>query len=415
MQHRRIAAPIEEDEALLTARDALLQRGDQRWRQRRVRAARLRLLVHVDKPHLRQHAAADTQRQREPRIAAFVGALPTLERRRRRPEDDAHRFALAAVNREVTRRVARAFLLLVRRVVLFVDDDEPEPRHRREHREPRAEHHVGEAEVRREPAGEALGRRQCTVQRDDVATGESLCEASFELRREVDLGHQHQRLPARIQTALGRAQIDLGLAAAGHAVQQDGRCAQRIELRRRDRPGRNGEALAQLRDAVGDLRVVELAKFGRQHRERDFTDAALVVAGTEFDELAPSSRQRRQRRKRLADGTQFADDTIVGAVIPDDAGHFALAKRRSHQCSRQQRALTGVGQRRAQSAVMRRLDSDANALQLSHQHGPMSYASNFELPSKKPSKPLIWLIFWFLSTILVDNFVGNLLKGALNA
>jgi len=45
----------------------------------------------------------------------------------------------------------------------------------------------------------------------------------------------------------------------------------------------------------------------------------------------------------------------------------------------------------------------------------MSYASNFELPSKKPSKPLIWLIFWFLSTILVDNFVGNLLKGALNA
>ena len=51
-------------------------------------------------------------------------------------------------------------------------------------------------------------------------------------RRQRDLRHHQQHLSARAADAIGQAQIDLGLAAAGHAVQQ-----RHAELRRR-RPAR---------------------------------------------------------------------------------------------------------------------------------------------------------------------------------
>ena len=49
-------------------------------------------------------------------------------------------------------------------------------------------------------------------------------EARQQLRGEVDLGHQHQHLGLRVarQRGLGGAQVDLGLAAAGGAEQQEG-------------------------------------------------------------------------------------------------------------------------------------------------------------------------------------------------
>src|SRR5438067_7856635 len=52
VQHRRVATAVEEDETLLAALDALLQRGDERRRERRGHAFALRQLVHVDQPNL---------------------------------------------------------------------------------------------------------------------------------------------------------------------------------------------------------------------------------------------------------------------------------------------------------------------------------------------------------------------------
>ena len=137
----------------------------------------------------------------------------------------------AAPDREVARRITRAFLLLVRRVVLLVDDDQAEPRQRGEHREPGAEHEVGDAEVRARascaaaaPASGRCAARRCGGRR-------SARRSAPQLRRQVDLGHQHQRLAAGRERLLGGAQVDLGLAAAGHAVQQHG--ARRRSRRRR--------------------------------------------------------------------------------------------------------------------------------------------------------------------------------------
>jgi hypothetical protein len=112
---------------------------------------------------------------------------------------------VAAPDGQVARRIARAFLLLERRVVLLVDDDQPQARQRRKHRQPRAQHQVGLAQVRQQPVAQALRRRQAAVQADQHAARKARGKARFELRREVDLGHQHQHLAARASAARRRA------------------------------------------------------------------------------------------------------------------------------------------------------------------------------------------------------------------
>ena len=52
---------------------------------------------------------------------------------------------------------------------------------------------------------------------------ECLAKAGFKLRRETDLRHEHERLLAVMEHPRDQVEIDLGLPAAGDAVQQDGR------------------------------------------------------------------------------------------------------------------------------------------------------------------------------------------------
>ena len=147
MQHRRVAAAVEQDEALLATQQALLHRTEQRRRDHDLFALVARQGSHVDDTHARQRAAADALGQRQAPVRALLGALPGFERRRGRAEQYSDAFVVAAPDRKITRRVARALLLLERRVVLFIDDDQAKPRHRREHRKACAEHEVGMAEV----------------------------------------------------------------------------------------------------------------------------------------------------------------------------------------------------------------------------------------------------------------------------
>ena len=73
-------------------------------------------------------------------VAAVARVRERLERRRGRAEHDGDAARMRAPHRDVARVVAHAVLLLVRAVVLLVDDDEREVGQRREHGEPRAEH-----------------------------------------------------------------------------------------------------------------------------------------------------------------------------------------------------------------------------------------------------------------------------------
>ena len=71
------------------------------------------------------------------------------------------------------------------------------------------------------------------VQGDDGCR-EPCAEARDELGRQRDLGHEHERAAARLEHALDEPKVDLGLSAAGDAVEEPGaefpeRCADLLD------------------------------------------------------------------------------------------------------------------------------------------------------------------------------------------
>src|SRR5690606_2379043 len=99
---------------------------------------------------------------------------------------------------EVARRVAKAVLLLVRRVVLLVDHDQSRPHERREDRGARSDDDAGLPRSRAAPRREALAFGEPGMKHRE-GFAEALTEALHELRRQADLGHEQQRLAAGIE------------------------------------------------------------------------------------------------------------------------------------------------------------------------------------------------------------------------
>ena len=103
--------------------------------------------------------------------------------------------------------------------MLLVDDDQAEPLDRREHGRARPDADARLALAQPPPLGVALARAQLRVQhRDRLA--EAFDEAPDDLRRQRDLGHEHDRAAPLLERRLGGAQVDLRLARAGDPVQQ---------------------------------------------------------------------------------------------------------------------------------------------------------------------------------------------------
>ena len=72
-------------------------------------------------------------------------------------------------------------------------------RERREHREPGAEHDRRLAARGVEPCGGARDVFEAAVHQREPRLRKSVAEARFELRRQADLGHQHERLRAALE------------------------------------------------------------------------------------------------------------------------------------------------------------------------------------------------------------------------
>ena len=121
---------------------------------------------------------------------------------------------------QVARRIAQAFGLLERAVLLLVHDDEAQCRQRREHREPGAQHDAGPPFGCRTPVVEALGFGKSAMKARSARAREAACHQRLELRRQRDLRHQQERLLACFERGGNRVQVDLGLAAAGDAEQK---------------------------------------------------------------------------------------------------------------------------------------------------------------------------------------------------
>ncbi len=231
-QHGREAAAVEQHQALLAALHTLGDGIDQRRREHGL----ARLLAHVHQAHARQGGRADAAGHVQAQVAAalrLVGigraaGVPALQRGRGAAQDDLGAGIAPAPDGQVARRVARAFLLLVAGVVLLVHHDQRQPRQAGEHRHARAQHDARRARVCRQPALEPLRVGHAAVHADHAGRAilrrKARQEALLQLGREIDLGHHHQHLGAGvgIQRGLGGPQVDLGLAAARAAVEQEG-------------------------------------------------------------------------------------------------------------------------------------------------------------------------------------------------
>ena len=237
--------------------------------------------------------------------------------------------------------------------MLFIDHDQPQIRHRCQHRHARAQHQPGHAGMRGQPAFEALCRRQAAVQRHHALAPQvrkTRFKTRLHLRRQVDLGHHHQHLGLGVlgQHAGGGAQVDLGLAAAGAAKQQGrarvgGQLGQRGCLLSAERQaflrrfGAGGVGLRAF-EPPRQLYRRQLAQLGWQRGQGDFAQRALVVARRERHQTAPGGVQRRQS----FEGTQHLTGlfgcqiTAVRQRFPDHAQHLTAPQRHANQLARRQ-------------------------------------------------------------------------------
>ncbi len=227
--------------------------------------------------------------------------------------------------------VAEAFLLLVGAVVFLVDDDQPSLRQRREYRRAGAQDHPRTARAGAQPGARTVALGQVRMQHLDDHP-EPLAQAPHGLRRQADLRYQQQRLFALRQYLLDQCQINLGLAAAGNAIEQE-----RL-------------VLAETGADRGDGLLLFVAELGRQRRGqrtvewRPFAAFEQAGASQSTGRFAPAGQTlgqllRAQRaigqqcQQRLAAAAPAAG--IVGAVaglgerpvfVADGRQRFRLAQ-----------------------------------------------------------------------------------------
>ena len=286
----RQAAPVQEEDRFPAALGDAAQLPEERRGQRIASLA-----AQVDDLHRRQRGG-DAPAELEP-----LERLPRLRPRRRGAEDRNGSLERRALRRDTARVVARVGLLLVRRIVLLVDADHTERRHRCEHRRPRTDDDACLA-GRDAPALVApLRLRERRVQHCN-AFAETRAEAAERLRRERDLGHEHDRTTVLCERCLAGSNVDLGLATSRRAEEQDvaalaveqrGDAVERALLRVGEMRGRRLGGERARRGGVAAL-AAPLRVVGRDERERPRRRRAVVVG-------EPQREIDERRRQRLGD------------------------------------------------------------------------------------------------------------------
>ncbi len=175
----------------------------QRSRKELLLPALLKFAAHVDQFDLRQRPIHDAVVHLDARVLALHRVLPALQRRRRRAQHHHRACQFRAHHGNIACVVARRFLLLVALVVLFVDQDEPEIRCRREDRRSRSHHNRRIAAMDAAPLLGSLLRRKRGVQQRH-ALPERRVEQPSHLRCQPDLRHQQNRRLSAIERTLHR-------------------------------------------------------------------------------------------------------------------------------------------------------------------------------------------------------------------
>lgn len=128
------------------------------------------------------------------------------------------------------RVVARRLILLVAHVLLLVEDDEPDVVSRREERRARADDDARLIAAHAQDGVVALREAQAAVH-DDKVVREVRFEGHDDLPRQRDLRHEHDDAAARRPHALRELDVDLRLATARDALQEEALIPRRIDGR----------------------------------------------------------------------------------------------------------------------------------------------------------------------------------------
>ena len=222
-QHPRAAAPVEKQNALLAAFDIFFKLCAQRMTDRGL-VPLPQLVLHVGDQHLGKRQIVEPLMKGKDLIASVFGSVCRFNRRRGRAEQQQRVVLRTAELRDVARVVARRIFGLITRLLLFIQNDEPEVLQRCEHRAARAQHDAHLTAADALPLVVALGERQRAVQHRDVAA-ELRRKAAQHLRRQRDLRHEQHGGLAERERFFDEPDIDLRLAAGGHAMQQRGAAA----------------------------------------------------------------------------------------------------------------------------------------------------------------------------------------------
>ncbi len=123
------------------------------------------------------------------------------------------------ISTRVARVITKTVLLLVGAVVLLVDDDQSGVWQRREHGRTRAQNHRHAAIARAQPGPCAITFRKVGVQHLH-GDAKACAQAGHRLRCQTDFRYQQQRLLSARENLFDQCEVDLGLAAAGDAIEQ---------------------------------------------------------------------------------------------------------------------------------------------------------------------------------------------------
>ena len=276
-----------------------LHRGELREQRRRERIPRLP--PEIDQPYGR-HRGSDARRELE-----TLEARPALHPRRRASVHRDRTFQRSALGSHRTGVVARIRLLLERGVVLLVDDDEPELAHGREDGGTSPDDDARLAARNPLALVAPLGITERRVQ-DGDAVAEACCKPTDGLRRERDLGDEHDCAEPASECGGTGLEVDLRLAASRRAVQENvisaagERCRDLFDRRALGRGELFGLGLS--RERIAGRRRPSLASPGSSvrcdERQRPRRSGAVVLRNPqrELDERRSEPGRRRVLRRR---------------------------------------------------------------------------------------------------------------------
>ena len=335
--HRRIAAPVQEQQGLFTAQQRLADGLAQGLGQPGLGIRRTG--PEVQQGHFRQDRRPVPRRQLKPAVAALLRVPQGFQRRGGRGQHHCGPLDPGPRHRQVAAMIDQPLPLFERTVVLLVHDQQPQVDEGQEQGRPRPDHDIAAARAYRFPDLSAAGRGDAGVPFGGGST-EPGGDPGDQILGQGDLGQQDQDLGRRIGPQRPRRglQIGLGLARAGDAVEQEGGKAA-LARRRRDRGRRR--RLVRIERGRGMIRMGRIE--GGDRLDLDDLQHALVQQA--FDHAGGHPRRPRQIGARHGAVTQCLQNRharcrqLGGRPVPDPShaplgpgpgGTQPLQRRRRH-------------------------------------------------------------------------------------